>query len=93
MDTQTQLATKIAEAKAELAKLENEKDKFDGLTPAQQLATELHTIRCNWNHTDGCSWLYEDLWTGYAHAQYLEKAVNILDVTDLDTALKVIKLA
>ena len=93
MNTQDQLAAKIASVKAELAKLENEKGMFDGLTLSQQLATELHNLRCTWNHTDGCTWFYETVWSDYTRASYLKKADNILMVTDLETALKVLKLA
>lgn len=45
------------------------------------LATALHDLLCHWNHTDGCSWHYEnglDKWdTGYAHKQYLKQATEI----------------
>lgn len=48
-------------------------------SPDKQLATELHSMLCTWNHTDGCGWYYEfdnkkDNWTGHAHAEYLKKS-------------------
>jgi hypothetical protein len=58
-----------------------------------ELATALHNVQCRWNHTDGCSWYYEedewkkpghgwaaDMWkpgTMRAHASWLEKAKKI----------------
>ena len=41
-------------------------------SPDHQLATELHSMLCTWNHTDGCGWFYEftgkkDNWQGHAH--------------------------
>lgn len=40
------------------------------------IATYLHGIFCNYNHTDGCSWFYGD-WENrtYSHGLYYEKAV------------------
>jgi len=43
------------------------------------LAEAMHTSLCRWNHTDGCSWWYEneraDKWEkGWAHSKYLKGA-------------------
>ena len=51
-------------------------------TPMQELAEELHTLLCHWDHTEGCSWYYETSgkatnWTGYAHKTYFAKAVAL----------------
>ncbi len=60
-------------------------------TPMQNLAEELHTMLCHWNHTDGCGWYYEIRkevtdWTGYAHKDYFAKAVAL---TRLNPNMKV----
>ena len=52
-------------------------------SPDHQLATELHGMLCNQNHTDGCGWHYEfknkkDDWTGFAHTEYLKKAQKLI---------------
>lgn len=52
------------------------------LTPMQQLAEALHTLKCRWNHTDGCSWEYEYKgkaadWMRDVHKQYFMKALDL----------------
>ncbi|MCF3932885.1 hypothetical protein L1787_05585 [Acuticoccus sp. M5D2P5] len=41
------------------------------------LAERAHKLLCQWNHTDGCSWGYEesakDPWSCDAHARWLER--------------------
>jgi hypothetical protein len=50
----------------------------------QKIAEWLHKEFCCWNHTDGCSWLYEeDDWNGWAHKKYLEKARRLLNENSL----------
>ena len=49
----------------------------------QQLAKELHSMLCTWNHTDGCSWFYEitnkkDDWSKNTHGRYLSKARSLM---------------
>jgi hypothetical protein len=73
-------------------------------SPDHQLATELHSMLCNQNHTDGCGWFYEikmkkDDWTGYAHTEYLKKAQKMichcdehkLDIASTITVFKLIR--
>ena len=53
----------------------------------------LHAMLCHWNHTDGCSWDYED-WDkpGHARMWYLELAetlkANGVNKTVVDTIRK-----
>lgn len=66
----------LAEAKAALEHAKKE-------SPDKQLARELHSLLCTWNHTDGCGWFYEfkdkkDDWTGWAHGEYLKKAQRLI---------------
>jgi hypothetical protein len=92
MTIRTDIDNKIAELNAELAKAQAKAEAFDILTPPQRLATELHNKLCHSNHTDGCTWFYrEQDWTEFGHKKYLEKAENILEATDLPTALKIIE--
>ena len=69
----------IAKRKKELAELETKLETAKLESPEVQLARQLHTMLCSWNHTDGCGWFYEmkngqDDWIGHAHDQYLTKA-------------------
>jgi hypothetical protein len=69
-----QAGLKDLQAQLEKAKLES---------PDHQLAKELHSMNCTWNHTDGCGWYYEmknkqDDWTGHAHGEYLKKAQRLI---------------
>lgn len=62
------------------------KDRLDALAraeadarlgPLKALATRAHDLLCPFNHTDGCSWGYEegstDQWQGSAHNRWLTK--------------------
>jgi hypothetical protein len=53
------------------------------MEPLRELVERAHTCLCQWNHTDGCSWGYEqsakDPWGGQAHARWLrhyDKLIN-----------------
>jgi hypothetical protein len=88
---------KIDKLRAELAKAEAERDKFEMLREDKRLATIIHEDQCHWNHTDGCGWFYNDekdptIWVkDTTRARYLKKANDLLAVVDYDTALKVMK--
>lgn len=59
-----------------------------------ELAALIHDKTCTWNHTDGCSWMYEkwdDEILGHAKSEYLKVARKILKITDVETAIKIIK--
>lgn len=79
MQTETDL--EIIRLEAALAEALARKSAEQPDTAEQELATALHESMCTWNHTDGCSWLYETspsfptpTWESYAHKQYLIKA-------------------
>ena len=71
-------------------------------SPDKQLATELHSMLCQWNHTDGCGWFYEfsnkkDNWSGHAHGEYLKKAQSLIHKCEqegvtVDQAISLFKL-
>lgn len=74
-----------------LTALKNKKAELLNLSDDKRLAEHLHEKVCNTNHTDGCGWHYES-WSnmGFSRNYYLEKAINILKVTDIKTASNVI---
>lgn len=52
-------------------------------TEEEKLATLLHRKLCHSNHTDMCSWYYEEEnlapdWNAYSHRKYLMKARKLL---------------
>ena len=49
------------------------------LTDEQEVAEIIHSKTCSWNHTDGCSWMYEN-WEkpGWAKKRALEQAQKML---------------
>jgi hypothetical protein len=50
------------------------------LNTIKPLVKKAHDILCRWNHTDGCSWGYEnDNWNGWAHARWLKHFDNIIN--------------
>lgn len=84
MKTEAQVQAEIDALDEELKSIRAEMAKRAAMPEDQRLAIELHEFLCHWNHTDGCSWGYEKEWTGYAHAQYLEKAQDALKKTGMD---------
>lgn len=69
----------IKKHQQELKDLEHQLKDAKLESPDKQLATELHSMTCTWNHTDGCGWFYEfdnkkDNWLGHAHSKYLKQA-------------------
>lgn len=81
----------LAELQQKINKLKNEKEAFESLTPRQRLAELIHDKQCRWNHTDGCGWFYEK-WdsVGHSKGEYLKKADAILEITNYETAEKII---
>ncbi len=70
----------ISDLEQQIAKLK--KIKEDQVDTVYQFAEKLHSLICNHNHTDGCSWFYEvengvHDWSCYAHQRYLTKAQAI----------------
>lgn len=75
----------------ELKKKEKEEEEKKKNQPEYLLAQKLHHILCTANHTDGCSWFYEesdfDSWERTTHKQYLKLAKELL------TMEKIVKMA
>lgn len=74
---------KIAQTREELKTLEVQLKETKLQSPDKLLASELHGLTCNWNHTDGCGWFYEfnnkiDNWDGSEHGRYLQKAQKLI---------------
>ena len=83
---------KLKEAQEHFNKAKLAVRQFNGLPNEFKLAEAIHAIQCHWNHTDGCSWFYED-WdskTG-TRADYVKKAVAVLSEVDFTVAMKVLK--
>jgi hypothetical protein len=75
----------IEQKRAELAQLEAKERYFKSLPESYQLAERLHTLLCNWNHCDGCSWYYTS-WEKYNGAfsdptrgDYVRKAEKLIE--------------
>jgi hypothetical protein len=71
-------AEQIKKLQEEINALRAADERFAAMPEEQKLATNLHSMLCRWNHTDGCSWEYEKDWLGYAHGVYLAKAQMIM---------------
>ena len=92
----------ILKGKQDLKELEEKLKEAKEQSPDHQLATELHSMLCTWNHTDGCCYFYEfkngkDDWNGSAHGAYLKKAQKLICMCDqkgmsVDSALEIFKL-
>ena len=82
--SESSIDRKIIELQAQIDKLNVEKKRLQELSPEKRLAEALHSLQCNWNHTDGCGWFYEtdwkDVWAqNSSHARYLEKARKVMN--------------
>ena len=65
------------------------------MTKLQTLADVLHSLRCHWNHTDGCSYLYES-WDNIRSTRqsWLDKAQAMVDNgINVDIGILVLKAA
>ena len=91
----------VEEIEALREQLEKEEAKladFKKLTPAKQLAVELHESQCHWNHTDGCFWFYgrdddaQNWESDRTRKDYLEKSEALLKITDYETVIKIINV-
>lgn len=88
----------IAKHQYEIDLLREEQKRLATLTPEQALAESLHETQCRWNHTDGCSWLYEVHhgvvdWEAYAHAEYLKRAKKVMSLLPGFTADDIMQVA
>jgi hypothetical protein len=83
MNPITDLEKKIKAHEDRLKDLHRQLETQKAMSPDKMLAEELHSLLCQWNHTDGCSWFYESKnkvadWSGHAHNQYLTKAQTLM---------------
>lgn len=67
----------IANLEKQLSELKAEKARLETITPARQLANELHKRQCHLNHIDQCGWEY-DKWGEGAKKRWEDKAEKIL---------------
>ena len=92
----------LRQHKEAISKLEVALEEAKLEPPDQQLAKELHSMLCTWNHEDGCGWYYEitnkkDDWSKDTHGRYLSKARSLMHKCkeqriDLRTAIDLLKL-
>ena len=99
MTTRDELTTNIARLRNEITKAEQEVRDFEKLTPAQELATEIHKAFCrSARHVGGdfdsgdCRWFHDETWDAYNRNRYLKKAKRMLQITDLETGIEIIEL-
>jgi hypothetical protein len=79
----SRLSGAAGEAKTRLEKAENDA-KMAELEPLKELVEKAHGVLCRWNHTDGCSWGYEQDkgkqdWNGWAHERWLRHYSEIVN--------------
>lgn len=90
------LSNKILEKQQEITKLMQELNDLKSLPDEKKLATAMHQKFCHSNHSDGCSWFYdENDWRKEdSHKIYLEKARKLLEVLNynIEIALEVVKV-
>lgn len=83
---------KEAEAKARAARaaVAAAQDRADEarMEPLKKLAARAHDALCQYNHTDGCSWGYEegapDPWRCDAHTRWLRRYDRLINGTNYD---------
>jgi hypothetical protein len=90
---EAQLADQQKAARATADRLEalRKADEAAKLEPLKATADRAHHLLCPYNHTDGCSWGYEEgsagAWQSDAHSRWLRK-MNTLVNGDSYTAAK-----
>jgi hypothetical protein len=71
----------LNKAKEKLEEMEREEIEQRQL-PLRDIAVKAHECFCFWNHTDGCSWGYEEhsenCWNSYSHKSWLSKVEKVL---------------
>lgn len=67
------LQNDILSLQDEISRLQEERKTLDG-NELYRIAESLHSAKCNWNHTDGCSWFYET-WDGSTGAGNRERMI------------------
>lgn len=86
------LLDQLKKLRTQYEEIVNEIDKPDDI----RLAEILHKKLCHWNHTDGCSWLYEK-WSDALRPQsvkkeYLDMSRKILQEFNINDAIKFVDL-
>ena len=74
------LKREIEERELKIGKLKANQTEFESLPENYKLAEKIHTSTCRFNHTDGCSWEYEN-WSdklGDTRKRYIKKADRVL---------------
>src|ERR1700691_2946327 len=73
------LLNKEFNKKKELLAVLRDKEYESRREPLKKLVERAHGCLCPYNHTDGCSWYYENNWEGYAHNRWLRKYDAIIN--------------
>lgn len=86
----------IKETENKLETLKLRKARLATQTPEQRVASAFHSLFCHYNHTDGCSWLYEqknhiDDWNADTHISWLEKAEKFVDEMGANAAIEAVE--
>lgn len=99
--TVTEIEKEIAKRKVELDKLQCQLNEAKSESLEIQLAKQLHSMVCSWNHTEGCGWYYESKngvedWNGHVHGEYLKRARILIhrcekENISVDTAIELYK--
>lgn len=94
MTINAKLQAEIDKKRQELADAIADLEAAEGKPIEIRLAEDLHEKMCHWDHTEGCYWFYRaDDWNDSTHQEYLKKARGILEITDYETAMKIIEIA
>lgn len=76
--------------------LQEEKEKRRNLPYNEEtlyLAEVLHEKLCTHNHTDGCSWYYDDgSWSECSRQKYIKKATKLLKISDLVSLIDILEI-
>lgn len=97
------LNDQIDAAENRLAQLQELKAQRASMVPEKRLAIDLHAALCDDHGYDSnCDWNHESkvnadntdaLWESEDHKKFMDKATQMLAITDYDTALAVAKYA
>ena len=90
------LKSEITYKEQEIKRLEQQLEREKLLNPkVKEIATLLHDMLCRWNHTDGCSWEYENDGDfvnerSETRGRYYRRAMKIVESRDADTVIDVL---
>jgi hypothetical protein len=90
------LEDRINQLKQEIKNLEQEaREQKASLIPedVKEIATLIHDTICKQNHTDQCSWYYDDGdWSTYPRPEYLKKAQSLLEECSKEDIYKLVEI-